>query len=88
MYADHINLNSQKCKDTLSNFLSNLKLTNEVSQNLEKGTRGQHINNNWREARSCLITALVMCEVVKRKSTKPNNLVKKNTRIHNNPRNC
>lgn len=77
MYADHINLNSQKCKDTLSNFLSNLKLTNEVSQNLEKGTRGQHINNNWREARSCLITASVMCEVVKRKSTKPNNLVKK-----------
>lgn len=66
MYADHMDLNSQKCKDTLSNFLSNLKLTNEVSQNLEKGTRGQQINNNWREARSCLITASVMGEVVKR----------------------
>lgn len=56
-------------EDTLSNFLSNLMLTNEVCQNLEKGTRGQQINNNWREARSCLITASVMGEVVKRIST-------------------
>lgn len=46
MYADHMDLNSQKCKDTLSNFLSNLKLTNEVCQNLENGTRGQQIDNN------------------------------------------
>lgn len=75
MYADHMDLNSQKCKDTVSNFLSNLMLTNEVCQNLEKGTRGQQINNNWREARSCLITALVMGEVGKRLSTKPDNLV-------------
>lgn len=44
---------------------------------MEKGTRGQQTNKNWREARSCLITASVMGEVVKRISNKPNNLVKK-----------
>lgn len=45
---------------------------------MKKGTRGQQININWREARSCLITASVMGEVMKRISTKPDNLVKKN----------
>lgn len=74
MYAGHMDINSQKCSDILSNFLSNLKLTNEVCQNLEKGTRGQQINNNWREARSCLITTSVMGEVLKRISTKLDNL--------------
>lgn len=46
MYADHMDLNSRKCKDTFKNSLSSLELTNEVCQNLEKGTRGQQIDNN------------------------------------------
>jgi saccharopine dehydrogenase-like NADP-dependent oxidoreductase len=54
-----------------------LKITDEDSLNLEKETRGQYIYKNWREARNCLITAAVMSEVVKRVTTKPDNLVKK-----------
>jgi len=76
-YIDAIDISSQKCVDTFTSFVDNLLVSAKVSENLEKATRGQHFNLNWKKARNVIITASNMGAVVKRKKIEPDNLVKK-----------
>ncbi|XP_071122530.1 uncharacterized protein [Mytilus edulis] len=76
-YMDNIIIKSAECLNVFEAFVNSLTVTSKISENLEKATRGQHFNVNWKKARSVLITASVMGEVVKRKKLEPDNLVKK-----------
>ncbi|XP_062619310.1 uncharacterized protein LOC134280875 [Saccostrea cucullata] len=77
MYRDNVNLKSKECVENFKSFVNNMNITTEVSELLEKGTRGQNSNVNWRKARCNIITASVMGDVVKRVKSEPDNLVKK-----------
>jgi hypothetical protein len=67
MYCDSVNLRSATCVKDFTDFVDNLRVTDDISQMLEQGTRGQSVNANWVNARNNLITASVMGEVYIRK---------------------
>jgi len=77
MYCDSVNLRSETCVKDFTDFVDNLRVTDDISQMLEQGTRGQSVNANWVNARNNLITASVMGEIYKRKTLEPDNLLKK-----------
>lgn len=76
LYADFVNLESNECKRTFSEFFDNLALNADIVENLEVGTKGQYLNKNWEDARKVLITASNMGSVCKRKKRQPDNLLK------------
>ena len=59
-FMDSIDIKTMECVNTFSSFVDNLVVSPEESQLLEKATSGQHFNQNWKKARSVLITASVM----------------------------
>ena len=73
MYCDSVNLRSATCVKDFTDFVDNLRVTDDISQMLEQGTRGQSANANWVNARNNLITASVMGEVYIRKQIQPDN---------------
>lgn len=68
-----VNLRSATCVKDFTDFVDNLRVTDDISQMLEQGTRGQSVNANWVNARNNLITASVMGEVYIRKKIQPGN---------------
>ena len=54
-YADSVQL--ADVKDTLQEFATSLELNSNIIENLEKSTRGQGVNVNWKRARSVVVTA-------------------------------
>ena len=68
---DDVDLNTVEYQQKFREFMENLTLSSNTCENLEIGTRGQSINNNWIEARNCLITASEMGDVCKRKNKCP-----------------
>ena len=76
MYCNSVNLRSETCVKDFTDFVKNLRVTDDIMQMLEQGTRGQSVNANWVNARNNLITASIMGEVYKRKKLEPDNLLK------------
>ncbi|XP_022312596.2 uncharacterized protein LOC111117719 [Crassostrea virginica] len=74
---DDVDLNTVEYQQKFREFMENLTLSSNTCENLEIGTRGQSINNNWIEARNCLITASEMGDVCKRKTKCPDALVRR-----------
>ena len=68
MYCDSVNLRSETCVKHFTDFVDNLRVTDDISQTLKclNRERGQNVNANWVNARNNLITASVMGEVYKR----------------------
>lgn len=73
LYADFVNLDSDDCKRTFSEFFDNLALNADI---VEVGTNRQYLNKNLEDARKVLITASNMGSVCKRKKRQPDNLLK------------
>jgi hypothetical protein len=76
MYCDSVNLRSETCVKDFTDFANNLRVTDDISQMLEQGMRGQSVNTSWENARHNLITTSIMGEVYKRKKLDPDNLLK------------
>jgi hypothetical protein len=74
---DDAQLTTIEYQQKFQEFMDNLSLSPETCEDLEIGTRGQSINNNWLEARKYLITASEMGDVCKRKKTCPDALVRR-----------
>ena len=70
-----VNLRSETCVKDFTDFVTNLRVTDDIIQMLEQGTRGQSVNASWVNARNNLITASVMGEVYKREKLEPDNLL-------------
>ena len=68
---DDVDLNTVEYQQNFRDFMENLTLSSKTCENLKIGTRSQSINNNWIEARNCLITASEMGDVCKRKTKCP-----------------
>ena len=73
-YADSVQL--ADVKDTLQEFATSLELNSNIIENLEKLTRGQGVNVNWKRARSIVVTASHMGSIVKRQKLELDALVK------------
>ena len=73
-YADSVQL--ADVKDTLQEFETPLELNSNIIENLEKSTRGQGVNVNWKRARSVVVTASHMGSIVKRQKLELDALVK------------
>ncbi|CAG2197425.1 unnamed protein product [Mytilus edulis] len=77
VYRDTVDLKSETCKNVFSTFLNDMVITMDTSKQLELSTRGQHININWINARSKLLTASVFGDVCKRITDKPDCLIRR-----------
>ena len=77
MFHDTVELKSEHCQNVFSSFFNDLKITTDTSKQVETATKGQHINPNWKIARSRLITASVFGDVFKRVTDQPDCLVKR-----------
>ena len=77
-YADKVDLQSEECVSTFRNALSMThdNITEKDIVTIERCTRGQHSNEHWHEARKQRITSSHFGQVVKRKISKPDNLLK------------
>ena len=79
-YADSVQL--ADVKDTLQEFATSLELNSNIIENLEKSTRGQGVNVNWKRARSVVVTASHMGSIVNRQKLELDALVKSHHLSH------
>jgi hypothetical protein len=75
-YRDSVDLTCDSIQQVFQDFTSSLKVTRSMLDNLEKSTRGQGININWKKARSLVVTASHMGSIVKRQKLELDALVK------------
>ena len=68
-YCDEVDLTCDDVRKEFREFTSSLTVAASVLENLEKSTRGQGVNLNWKKARSVVITASHMGSIVKRQKT-------------------
>ena len=74
-YADHVDLKSEQCRIQFKTFIDNITINEEICKNLELGTRGQALNQNWIDARKCILTASNFGAICKRRKPEPEVLV-------------
>ncbi|XP_014666936.1 PREDICTED: uncharacterized protein LOC106808645 [Priapulus caudatus] len=76
--ADHVDLSAAQNQSLFEAFLAEYSesVTETMIENLERSTRGQGINLNWRKARSVILTASHMGSIVKRQKVELDALVK------------
>ena len=76
--CDHVDLSANTNQSLFESFLTKYSenVTEMMLVNVEKSTRGQGINVNWRKARSMVLTASHMGNIVKRKKVELDALVK------------
>ena len=73
---DTVSLEAEWVQDLITDFVEDLVVSADLSSLVERATRGQGYNPNWKLVRNHLITASNFGTVVKRKvTTKPENLV-------------
>ncbi|KAK3092994.1 hypothetical protein FSP39_009776 [Pinctada imbricata] len=74
-YADHVNLAAKDCKLQFHRFMDSLVVGEELSKNVELGTKGQALNQNWIEARKCILTASNFGAICKRRKPEAEALI-------------
>lgn len=76
MVGDGVDLRAEWVQDLLDDFLDDLVMPVDLSSLVERATRGQGCNPNWKQVRHHLITASNFGSVVTRRAeTKPDKLV-------------
>ena len=76
-YRDSVDLRSPVCRAEFWQFLAGIQMTDEITQQLERATRGQAGNKNWHKARSLILTSSNFGSICKmRETTQPDNLLK------------
>ena len=76
-FADTTDLSSHFVETVLQNYTQNLKVSKDQSERIEKGTRAQSQNKNWRETRRYVLTASNFGKITARRpTTDPQNLIK------------
>ncbi|KAK3103673.1 hypothetical protein FSP39_020910 [Pinctada imbricata] len=74
-YADHVNLAAKDCKLQFHRFMDSLVVGEELSKNVELGTKGQALNQNWIDARKCILTASNFGAICKRRKPEAEALI-------------
>lgn len=89
MYMDNIDLNSTVCQSEFIDFVNRIEISPLTVSELNNSTRGQASNENWKAARTCVLTASNFGAICKRKEeTPPENLVKVLCGYNYQPKTC